>query len=54
VKDKVVLILNGEHIQTTTGRVIINNVLPEAMEFLNKTLGKRELKALLSSIFDTA
>jgi len=42
----------GEHIQTTVGRVILNNVLPEEIQFLNKKLGKRDLKKLLSLIFD--
>ncbi len=53
VKDKVVLSMDGEHIKTNVGRIILNNVLPDELWFLNKTFGKRDLKKILSLIFDT-
>jgi hypothetical protein len=31
VKDKIVLTIEGKHIQTTVGRVIVNNVLPDEL-----------------------
>jgi len=37
-------------IKTTTGRVIFNTILPEGVEFVNKTLGKKELRTLISDI----
>ena len=37
-------------IKTTTGRVIFNTILPEGYEFVNKTLGKKELRNLISDI----
>jgi DNA-directed RNA polymerase subunit beta' len=51
-KDKIVLKFNGESITTTVGRVIFNSVLPESIQFINFNHRKKELKALLSKIFD--
>jgi DNA-directed RNA polymerase subunit beta' len=39
-----------EIIKTTTGRVLFNKILPEPMEFVNKTLGKKELRVLIGDI----
>ena len=39
-----------EIIKTTTGRVLFNKILPEAMGFINKTLGKKELRSLIGDI----
>ncbi|PWN06759.1 DNA-directed RNA polymerase subunit beta' [Rhodohalobacter mucosus] len=39
-----------EIIKSTTGRVIFNTILPEGVEFVNKTLGKKELRTLISDI----
>jgi DNA-directed RNA polymerase subunit beta' len=39
-----------EIIKTTTGRVIFNTILPEGYEYVNKTLGKKELRNLISDI----
>ena len=52
-KDKIVLKHNGETITTTVWRVIFNSILPEKIPFVNKKQGKKELKKLLSKIFDT-
>ncbi len=41
---------NGEMIETTAGRVIFNQVLPESIPFQNKTMRSRELKALVGNI----
>lgn len=53
IKDKVTLIIKGEPIETTVGRVIFNDILPEWVPFINKSLGKKDLKWVLSMIFDT-
>ena len=39
-----------EIIKTTTGRVLFNEILPEGVEFVNKTLGKKELRILIGDI----
>ena len=52
IKDKIVLTRKGEHIKTTVWRVLFNAVLPEQIQFINKKYGKRELKKILSRIFD--
>ena len=52
IKDKIVLMVNGEHIHTTVWRVIFNNILPHKLQFINKTMRKKDLKKILSVIFD--
>jgi DNA-directed RNA polymerase subunit beta' len=39
-----------EVIKTSTGRVIFNQIVPEEMGFMNKTLGKKELRVLIGDI----
>ncbi len=39
-----------EIIKTTTGRVIFNEILPEGIEFKNRTLGKKELRTVIADI----
>jgi DNA-directed RNA polymerase subunit beta' len=43
-----------EIIKTTTGRVLFNLIVPEGIEFINKTLGKKELRVIIGDIFNTA
>lgn len=37
-------------IKTTTGRVLFNEIVPDEIEFINKTLGKKELRVLIGEI----
>ncbi|MGF1671748.1 MAG: DNA-directed RNA polymerase subunit beta' [Balneolaceae bacterium] len=39
-----------EIIKTTTGRVLFNEIVPDEIEFINKTLGKKELRVLIGEI----
>jgi DNA-directed RNA polymerase beta' subunit len=39
-----------EIIKTTTGRVLFNVILPPEIKFINKTLGKKELRKLIGDI----
>jgi len=39
-----------EIIKTTTGRVIFNQILPPDMGYINRTLGKKELRTLIGEI----
>ncbi len=52
IKDKIILVYNWEPIQTTVGRVIFNNVLPEKIRFINEKQKSKDLKKILSKIFD--
>lgn len=52
VKDKIILNYNGEPIETMVGRVIFNSILPEKIRFINSKLKNKDLKRLLSRIFD--
>lgn len=40
-------------VKTSTGRIIFNQIVPEEMGFINKTLGKKELRVLISDIHST-
>ena len=42
--------IEHEIIKTTTGRVLFNKIVPEGIEFINKTLGKKELRVLIGEI----
>lgn len=52
IKDKIVLKYGEEHIETTVGRVLFNTILPEKIRFINHTVKKKDLKKILSVIFD--
>ncbi len=43
-----------EMMLTTTGRVIFNQILPEGISYINKTLGKKELRVLIGEIHSEA
>ncbi|MFN1836260.1 DNA-directed RNA polymerase subunit beta' [Balneola sp. MJW-20] len=46
--------VNNEVIKTTTGRVIFNEIVPEGIDFINRTLGKKELRTLIGDIHAVA
>lgn len=52
IKDRILLRHGDAHIETTVGRVVLNNVLPEKARFVNETVGKKGLKKILDVIFD--
>lgn len=52
VKDKIILNYNNDAIETTVGRVIFNSIMPERIRFINTKLKNKDLKKLLSKIFD--
>jgi DNA-directed RNA polymerase subunit beta' len=47
---RIKLRLDGEIIETTTGRVIFNEVVPEGLGFINELLSKKSLTEIVSSI----
>ncbi len=52
IKDKIMILDQGNIIETTVGRVIFNTALPENMEFLNETVTNKGIKKLISKVFD--
>jgi DNA-directed RNA polymerase subunit beta' len=50
---KILVRINGELVQTTTGRVMIGNILPKGMPFstANRLLDKKSLSDLISKVF---
>jgi DNA-directed RNA polymerase subunit beta' (EC 2.7.7.6) len=39
--------INGKIIETTTGRVMFNNILPEEVDYINEVLRKRKLVEII-------
>jgi len=50
--DRILLRHRGERIETTVGRALFNSILPGEIEYVNYSLGEKELNALVSSCFD--
>ena len=43
--------MNGEQVQTTVGRLIFNQVIPEELGFFNQEIGKKELGKIVAKCF---
>ena len=52
LKDKVIVLDGSDIVETTVGRVIFNSILPVDYPFVNKKMGNKDLKRLLSDVFD--
>ena len=39
--------INGEYVETTPGRVIFNDLMPDCIDFVNETLGDKEIRKLI-------
>lgn len=50
---KVKLYYEGKIIETSMGRIIFNDTLPEHLRFINEEMTKKELKLMLSRILET-
>lgn len=48
---KVRIRINGEIIETSVGRVIFNEILPEECDYRNEVFGKKGLKNILNEVF---
>jgi DNA-directed RNA polymerase subunit beta' len=48
---RIKLLVDGEWVQTTPGRVIFNQILPEEMEFENRLIDKEVLGEIISKIW---
>jgi len=45
--------VNGELIETTTGRVLFNQIVPKELGFINELLNKKRLIQIIGSVFRT-
>ncbi len=43
--------MNGKYIETTPGRVILNEELPEDIEYINYQIGEKELRKLIADCY---
>ncbi len=53
VHTPVKLSFGGKVIDTSIGRVLLNDILPEEMRFVNEEMTKKDLKALMAKILET-
>src|SRR3989339_263517 len=51
---KIKVRINGELIETTTGRVLFNKIVPEELGFLNELLAKKRLRQIIGICFRKA
>lgn len=52
IKDKIMILYNGEAIETTVWRVIFNMKMPEWLWYINKNMKSKDIKQLLGQVFD--
>ncbi|MDZ7332750.1 MAG: DNA-directed RNA polymerase subunit beta' [candidate division KSB1 bacterium] len=48
---KIKVRMNGKLIETTTGRVIFNQIVPEGIEYINELLTKKRLEEIVANIY---
>jgi len=53
IDEEIVVRVNGETVNTSVGRVIFNNILPEGYPFINKQVNNKEIKKIIDNIKNT-
>ena len=53
VNAKIRLLFGGQVLETSAGRVMVNDVLPESLRFVNEELTKKEIKGIMARILET-
>lgn len=53
MRQKVKVMLDGEVVETTPGRIVFNNSIPERFRFINDTMDKKKVNALIAKSFET-
>jgi len=48
IQEKLILLMNGEKVETNVGRILFNQILPESLRYTNKLLDKKTLTSLIS------
>jgi DNA-directed RNA polymerase subunit beta' len=43
--------MNSELVETTTGRIIFNQIVPKEIPFVNELLNKKRLVQIISTVF---
>ncbi|MBD3238852.1 MAG: DNA-directed RNA polymerase subunit beta' [Candidatus Moranbacteria bacterium] len=51
IREKIRVLHQGEVLETTAGRIKLNQILPEQMPFINEHLNKKKLKKLIAQLF---
>ena len=52
VRAKVKVDIDGELVETSTGRIIFNQMLPEGLSFQNETMSSKNIKKLISKLIE--
>ncbi len=52
LRDSIKFLHEGEYLDTTIGRVLFNDLLPEKVRFKNETITKKGIKKILDEIYD--
>jgi DNA-directed RNA polymerase subunit beta' len=52
LREAINVFINDELIETTVGRIIFNNLLPEGMPFINQTVEKKAIKRISLDLFN--
>lgn len=52
LRDTIKFMHDGQYIETTVGRVLFNDLLPEKIRFKNETITKKGIKKILDEIYD--
>ncbi len=51
---KIKVLINNEYIETTTGRVLLNQIIPKELGFINELLTKKRLRQIIGYCFRIA
>ncbi len=54
LRQRINIRINGQMLETTSGRVIFNEIVPESFGYINDTMDKKKVVALLQRAFDQA
>ena len=52
LRQKVKIAINGQLVETTAGRVLFNEIIPEAFGFINDEMTKKKVNELIAKAFD--
>lgn len=52
IKDKILVLIDWQAIETTMWRVIFNSKMPEGLPFINENMKSKNIKQLLGRVFD--
>ncbi len=54
IRAKIKVIYEGKLIETSVGRIRLNEIIPENLRFINEEMTKKELKALVAKVLETS